>query len=423
MSLRRTLPPGLAALASRDYRKFAGGYAVSSLGTWMRHVAFGWLAWSLTQSPFWLGTVAFAEFLPILLVTPFLGSFLDRVSRKKVVIATEVASLGLCAVLLVLVVADRLTIASLLGVAFAAGAAVAIGHPAQLSWYPALLRDRAHIASAANIYILSFNIARFVGAALAGIVIARVGIEAAVGLVLLGHAAFTLILALISAPPGTTPPAGRESFAAAAAGGYRYAASEPVIAGMLLVIALTAIGGRGIPDLAPAIAELRLDVNVEWFTALVSATGFGSIAAGVWKLASSSRTIDRAIAQTRLFSYGMAASAAALALSTGLVPAAAACVALGFSITVTAVDSQMVIQSTVTEAFRGRVNAIYFLTFRGGTALGAFLMGLSASRMGLVATLFAGGALCLVGLVLSRSRTRPKSITPIAAPLRTDDGP
>lgn len=396
------MPAGLSALANPAYRRFATGYAAASLGTWMRQVSVGYLVWSLTGSPFWLGAVALAEFLPILLLTPTLGVLLERLSRKAIVIAAELTVLAVCGLLLVLTVIDAVSVPVLLVLALVAGTAVAIGHPAQLAWYPALLSGPGDIGSAANLYILTYNVARFLGAGIAGAAIAQAGVETALALILIGQAVFVGLLWPL--PDGPRAPTGdrQSGYWRATGDGYRYALAQPIIGGMLVLIGLTSIGGRGIPDLAPAIAEMRLAVDATWFSALVSATGMGSILAGMWRLGQPPASVDRAVTLTRRFAIGMAISALALAMADGLVPALLACVALGFSITVTAVESQLVIQTTVAEGYRGRVNALYFLTFRGGTALGAFAMGVAATQIGLIATLAAGAGLCLVALALTR---------------------
>ena len=178
--------------------------------------------------------------------------------------------------------------------------------------------------------------------------------------------------------------------------GFRYSLAHPLIGGMLLVIAVTSIGARGVPDLAPAITELALHAPAEWFSMLIAATGVGSVLEGLWNLSMKDQGLALAVRLTIGFALLLAGCTAMIGLAGEFWIAIGLFTALGFSITVTAVKSQQVIQSLVEDSMRGRVNSLYFLTFRGGTAFGALWMGTASTSIGLMATLLLGGLACLV---------------------------
>src|SRR5262245_59304891 len=77
------------ACASRNYRRYAAGNAVSLIGTWLQRIAVGWLAWQLTRSGTWLGLVAFADLFPTVLLSPLAGAIADRSERLKVIWVTQ----------------------------------------------------------------------------------------------------------------------------------------------------------------------------------------------------------------------------------------------------------------------------------------------------------------------------------------------
>lgn len=386
---------GLKALSSPLYCRFVGGYAFSSTASWIQRVCFGWLAWDMTHSPFWLGMIAFAEFLPILLVSPLVGDAIDRYDKKHIILSFEILPAAALTLLIALISQDLLNIPLLFLIAFVVGTSMAISHPAQLAWYPTLLVDRTVIGSAANIYILSLNIARFLGAGVAGLVISLYGISLAVGMAVAGYLIFATVLACIPQLDKRTSARGGGALRGVY-DGFRYSLAHPLIGGMLLVIAVTSIGARGVPDLAPAITELALHAPAEWFSMLIAATGVGSVLAGLWNLSMKDQGLALAVRLTIGFALLLAGCTAMIGLAGEFWIAIGLFTALGFSITVTAVKSQQVIQSLVEDSMRGRVNSLYFLTFRGGTAFGALWMGTASTSIGLMATLLLGGLACLV---------------------------
>jgi len=402
VSTRLTQTEGFRALASLSYRRFVAGYAFSSTASWMQRVCFGFLVWEMTHSTFWLGVISFAEFLPILLVSPLIGDAIDRRDKKNIIFWFEVLPAMAMLLLLLLLLLGALTLPLLFVIAFVLGTSMAVSHPAQLAWYPTLLKDRSHIGSAANIYILSLNLARFLGAGLAGAVISFFGIEAAVALTAVGYLIFVVVLTTIPQLDKIPVQTRRGNALSGAVAGMRYAASRRVLGMTLLIIAITSAGARGIPELAPALTERQLGLAAEWFSVLIAATGLGSVIAGCWNLAARDQSMRTAIRQTVIFSLALAPCAVGIAFAETLWLAMLLFTALGFAITVTAVKSQQVIQSLVDDSMRGRVNTLYFLSFRGGTAFGALWMGTASSVIGLSMTLVIGGLLCAGAWWLTR---------------------
>src|ERR1700680_5251253 len=98
------------ALAHRNYRIYAGGNAASLVGIWMQRVAVGWLAWTLTHSGTWLGLVSLADFLPVLVLSPFAGVLADRRDRVWIIRITQLCGCAQASLLAILVATDTITI-------------------------------------------------------------------------------------------------------------------------------------------------------------------------------------------------------------------------------------------------------------------------------------------------------------------------
>jgi len=178
----RLLPAGLGnvvlALAHRNYRIYAGGNAVSLVGIWMQRVAVGWLAWTLTHSGTWLGVMSMAEFFPVVFLSPLAGALADRRDRVGIIRVTQIAGSIEATLLAVLVYTNTITIGLLLVLTLLLGVFNAVAQPSRLALIPTLV-DRAALPSALAINAIIFNSARFLGPAVAGIVIARVSVGAA----------------------------------------------------------------------------------------------------------------------------------------------------------------------------------------------------------------------------------------------------
>ena len=166
------------AFAHRNYRVYASGNAVSLVGIWMQRVSVGWLAWTLTHSGAWLGIMSMAEFFPVVFLSPLAGVLADRRDRVRIIRVTQIAGSVEAILLAVLVYTGAISIWLLFALTFLLGVFNAMAQPARLALIPTLV-DRPALASALAVNAIIFNAARFVGPAVAGILIARVSVAAA----------------------------------------------------------------------------------------------------------------------------------------------------------------------------------------------------------------------------------------------------
>ena len=113
----------MSAFQHRNYRLFFGGQLISLIGTWMQQVAQAWLVLELTHDPIWLGIVAAAQFIPVIVLGLFAGVAADALPKRKVLIATQVAMMVLAAILAVLVVTGVVEVWMILLLAFLLGIA------------------------------------------------------------------------------------------------------------------------------------------------------------------------------------------------------------------------------------------------------------------------------------------------------------
>jgi hypothetical protein len=237
-------------LWNANYGIYAAGSAVSLIGTWMQRISIGWLTWELTHSGLWLGIVAFADFVPVLLVGPVEGAAANRWDRLRVIKTSQTLSLVQATVLFALTATGHMNIVLLTALQ---GMCVAFNQPARLALVPSLVAE-ADVASAVAINSVIFNLARFIGPMLAGLVIGWSGVVAAFAANALSYVAFLVALTRLRIDPITAKPSRQKSLQAVLREGIRYTATHPAIASALVLLIAVGIGGRPLNELLPGFA-------------------------------------------------------------------------------------------------------------------------------------------------------------------------
>jgi predicted MFS family arabinose efflux permease len=415
----RLFPGGLGnvvlALAHRNYRIYAGGNAVSLVGIWMQRVAVGWLAWTLTHSGTWLGVMSMAEFFPVVFLSPLAGALADRRDRVGIIRVTQIAGSVEASLLAVLVYTGAITIELLLALTLLLGIFNAIAQPSRLALIPTLV-DRAALPSALAINAIIFNSARFLGPAVAGVVIAQISVGAAFAVNAATYVVFLVAMTNLRGLPAL-PVGATQSVLKASVEAYLYASRHPGIAPMLLLFTITTIGTRGFVELFPGFADSVFGRGPEGLAMLTSTVGLGAICGALWML------LRPAIAGlTRLvLAHTLVISLAILAFTaTDRFALALPCVFVaGTAMTITGIGAQTLLQASVDVRMRGRIMALYGMIFRAGPAVGAVLMGSLSESFGLRLPLAVGALVSCGFWALSRLKQKRMAETLEADPAAT----
>ncbi|HSR55023.1 MAG TPA: MFS transporter, partial [Alphaproteobacteria bacterium] len=235
------------AMRHRDYRRFTISSLVSSVGTWTHRVALGWLTWELTGSYAWLGIIAFTDLFISMLVSPIAGEMADRMDRIKLTLFAQWGHLGQALAVAALVLVGVIDRWSLLALTVVFGVAHGFHAAARLAVVPNLV-PREDLTPAIAINSLIFNVSRFIGPAVAGVIIVNLG----VGPAFLFNAAtfvyFIWVLAQIKLPAEVKEEKERGKALANIAEGARYAFAHAGIGPMLVMSFATAFVVRALPD-------------------------------------------------------------------------------------------------------------------------------------------------------------------------------
>ena len=390
--MARLLDSPLFALPLRNanFGLYSAGSGISLVGMWMQRIAIGWLTWQLTESGFWLGVIAFADFFPVILVGPIAGAAADRWDRLKVVKISQTISLLQAVALFALTVSGHITIGLLVALTAFQGFIVAFNQPARLALVPSLVPE-ADLASAVAINSVVFNLARFVGPMLAGLAIVWSGVSAAFAANAISYIPFLLALAYIRIAPASFATARRRSFGADLREGVRYTATHPGIAALLVLLIAIGIGGRPLNELLPGFAADVFRAGAGGLAIMASTIGGGAILGGIWL---GHRAHSSGLIRIVLGSSLVGALAAMAVVATDRLWAALpALFIFGFSMSAAGISIQTLIQLASARNMRGRVMGLYGLIFRGAPALGALAAGVASSHVGLRWTIFLGAFL------------------------------
>jgi MFS family permease len=396
--LRRTF----AALEHRDFRIFFIGQLISVTGTWMQTVAQGWLVLILTGSPFLLGVTAAARSLPILLLALPAGIAADRFDRKLVIFVANTASLLFTIVLAALTLLGAIDAAGVIVLAFLLGSANAFEMTARQSFVVQLAGSR-HLANAIALNSLLFNAARVVGPALAGIIVATLGVGAAFAINALSFLPVLVGLALID-PPRGEPMAGRVRGALGDL--VRYLREERRVTWLLALLGANSIFASGHLYLGPALVR-DLGQGAEGLGLLLSATGLGAIAGGLRLAATATR--ERRAGVLIVSGVMLGASLLAVSIAGSFPLTLILMMGAGWGMVTFNATSNTLIQTLVPDSLRGRTMSLYVLVMMGLMPVGSLLLGAIADVTSTAVALGVGGVawgIIVVGAFLASPRLR-----------------
>lgn len=362
---------------------------VSSIGTWMHDVAAGWLMTSLSPSPLMVALVQTATTLPVFLLALPAGAVADIVDRRRLLLTVQVVLIVLVGGLAVLVFLDRVTSGTLLAVTFAMGICVAFVAPAWQAIVPSLV-NRPVLRPAVALNSLGINIARAVGPALAGFIIAGIGIWAPFVLNTLSYLFVIAALLWWRPPPAPVRALPPEHLVGALRAGLRYVRSSAAMRATLARAVAFFVFASGYWAMLPLIARDLLGGGPGLYGTLLGCVGAGAIAGAMLLPRLNARFgPDRLVAGGTL---GTAAALVVFAVVRDLYLAAAMSAVAGASWIAVLSSLNVSAQTALPDWVRARGLSVFVTVFFGSMSLGSLVWGQVASVFGIPAALLAAAA-------------------------------
>ncbi len=380
-----------AALQYPNYRLWFMGQLVSLVGTWMQTTAQGFLVFELTRSPAYLGYVGFAAGAPSLLLMLFGGVIADRLPRRNLLVVTQSTMMVLAFILAALTFTKLVQPWHIVLLALALGTANAFDAPAGQAFVLELV-DRKSLTNAIALNGSLGNLATVVGPTVAGLTYAAFGAAWCFTLNGLSFIAVITALLLMRLPPHVSP-ARAQSPLAQLKEGLRYLLGHPLLRTLLLVPAVAVLFVAIYGTLLPAWAVEVLHGDATANGLLQSARGAGSLV-GALTIAALAH-LGRRGRWLTLGTVWYPALILIFALTRTLPLSMLALVGVGLGGMMVYNLANALVQSQVSDEFRGRVMSVYSLIMFGGMPLGSLWAGTAANRLGVPLTLTLGAGVAL----------------------------
>lgn len=378
------------ALRHRNYRVYWASNGLSTVGRWMYRVAMAWLTWELTESTSWLGIVAFTEIFPLVVFSVLAGAIADRIGYLRITILAQAATALATAAFAAIVLAGQASIEIVLLFALVIGSLESLTTPARMAMVHGLVTPE-DMPSAIALNSATFNAARFIGPAIAALLLELIGSAWVLAIVAASFAQFWFVLLRIHVEEPERTPGPWRDLVADIVTGCRYGFGHPGIRFLLVLLGTTGLFIRPVIELVAGLSAQEFGREADGVGILLSTLGFGAMLAGLW-LAQRGR-ID---GLTALVTHSLLLQALALggAMLTGDIWVAAFLLGIvGFAMVVAAIGSQSLIQHAVTSEMRARVMSLLIVVSWGLPAFGSLIEGWLASFLGLPVVIGAGAAL------------------------------
>ena len=390
---------GATAFRHRNYRIFFSGQAVSLVGTWMQQVAQAWLVLQLTGDPIWLGIVAAAQFIPVMILGLFAGVAADALPKRQTLVATQAVMMTLATILAVLTVTGLVQVWMILVLAVLLGCANAVDMPVRQSFAIELV-GREDVGNAVALNSAMFNGSRIIGPAIAGLTIGAFGVAAAFAVNAVSFLAVIIALLMLddttlrTRPRMATPHSAGEVVENLSEG-LRYVRQTPLVLLAVLVVGGVATFGMNFNVLMPSFASQNLASGAAGYGFLMAASGVGSLVAALG-LAFRGKPKSSRIASGAII-LGIASMA--MAVTSTYVVVFALMVLVGYGGISMAATANATIQLAVPDELRGRVMSVYTTIFASSAPIGGLLMGGIATSFGTAVAIGIGGVLSgIVGI-------------------------
>jgi MFS family permease len=396
-----------AALAVPNYRRYISGQAISLIGTWMQMTAQSWLVFQLTHSATALGIIIALQTVPVLVLGPYGGVIADRVNKRRLMIALQ-SVMGVQALVLgLLTVTGVVTVAEIGLLAVMLGLNNAFENPARQSFMLELV-GKEHLRNAVSLNSVLVNVARSIGPAVAGILIATVGDGICF---LLNAASFVAVIISLTTLDGSklapVPPMPRAG--GQLREGLRYVRSTPALAVPLGMMALVGCLTYEFQVTLPVMADRGLHVGATGFGFMTAAMGIGAVAGGLFVAARGKTGLRPLVAAS--FGFGVAMALATLAPTLAFELIALALAGAG-SVSFMSMGNST-LQLGAAPEMRGRVMSLWFVSFQGSTPIGGPIIGATMASFGPRAGLGVGAApavfVAVAGLLALRRLSIPRA--------------
>ena len=382
--------PVFRSLRHRNYRLFFFGQLVSLIGTWMQNIGQAWLVYQLTHSSVWLGAIGFLTSVPVLLFSMFGGTLADKISKKRLIVATQTASMVQAFILAMLVWTDLITPAIVGVLAFTLGMVNAIDMPSRQSFVVEMVgKDDLPNAIALNSAV--FNSARMFGPAIGGIIIGVLGVGWCFFLNGISFIAVIIGLLMMNVAE-TIAPKVESSVLESIKEGVKYIHTEATLKAVMTLVAIVTIFGWSYSVMLPIFADRILNIGAIGLGNLLTANGIGALISAL-----TVASVGHKVPPRRFIYSGLSIFIFSILLftaSSSPLLSMACLVGVGIGLIAFFATANATLQMRTPDHLRGRVMGLYSLVFQGFFPFGSLGLGVLANILGVRLAIASGACIC-----------------------------
>jgi MFS family permease len=371
------LSSSIRALQYYNFRLYFFGQAISLIGTWMQRIAVNWLVYDVTHSAFYLGLVAFAGQIPMLLLSPYAGAYVDRHSRYRTLMATQIASMIQAGLLALVVFLGYYHMPTIIILSLILGVINAFDTPSRQSLMIVLVQNKKDLPNAIALNSSMVTMARLAGPAVAGILLSSFGEDICFALNFISFIAVivSLMLMKIKIPEREKPV---DRIWKGLKEGFVYLRHHRGILAAIALMAFTSFLAMPYTNLFPVYAQTVYKGNVTTFSWMNSIGGLGALLGAIYMTRRKENTnfLRLIVLSSMLFCLSMIFFSFTIHLTLALVLIMIG--EAGMLAQIAATNTY--VQTRVDENMRGRVLSYYVMAFQGMQPLGSLLVGWTANR-------------------------------------------
>ena len=397
------------ALRHRDYALYAVGGWFSNIGLWVQRIAVGWLTWTFTESWTWLGVIVFAEGITATIVMPIAGIYADRLDRLSLARITQMGLMAVSALLAVFTFLGITNIWILLGLMMICGIMEGFWTPVRMSIPPNLV-PREDLTSALGISASLFNLAQFLGPAVAGVIIAffehsntKFGFAFAFNSAT--FLSYLVVLFVIKLREEERLKEIKSGFFEEFKAGVRYVIRTPGLPLFLFLMMSTSLCMRPFRELFAGISDGVFNQGVDGLAILTGASGIGAVVGAL--VVANLQNVKGMVRLVFTFLIIDVLIQIAFAFSSIFVFAVICAAGMGFAVTIAGITGQVLVQSVIHDEMRGRVMGLWGIIMRGGVPTGSIILGALVGYMGFREGLLVITGMYILVLLIIIPRSRP----------------
>ena len=396
------------AFRHRDFVIYMSSGFFANIGIWVQRVGVQWLAWDLTHSYAWLGAVSFIDAVGIILFMPIFGTLIDRSDRLKMMRHAHMWVTALSVFLSVFTLMHWMTIWWIVFAMAVHGVIDAFWSPARLAMTPSLV-PRSDLAAAIGANASMFNLAKILGTTAAGLIIAAFddhvyGIGILFVITIVGSLIYMVGLYMLTMQYEERTVTASTGFVADMKEGLFYIFQKPGLGMYMGLMLATTLIMRSFRELLAGYADGVFQAGPEGLAMLTSAVGVGAL---VGALVVANTTKVKGLTRMILWIFG---AGIAIQYAFFLAPtfhfAVGAVTALGLTVAVGGIGSQVLVQSAIHSTMRGRVVSLWSIIMRAGPTIGAWVIGGFAEWVGLQTAFLVATTLYLIYFCFMATRFR-----------------